>query len=110
LLQGNCSREPPTDLVPKRTTKNQCHLKVFEDFLEQQVPYLWLADLYVEVVGGTFKPDHSTIIGVHGPGQVLYMTDVVLKGDNNRSRGVDLLPKRKAYARGMPSLPSGLSR
>jgi hypothetical protein len=101
LAQGNCTKEPQGNLDPQRTTKSQCHVKVKEDFLEQQVPSLWLADLYVEIVRDT-KNNHSTFIGVHGPGSTLYMTDVVFKGDHYRARGVDLLPGRKAYARGVP--------
>lgn len=98
-MQGNCSATPPAALDPPRTTASQCVLTIQEDFLELAQPALWLSHLYLHIVGGARK-DHSTIIGIHGDLAAIYMTDVVMHGDNLRSRAVDVRERRRSYSRG----------
>ena len=95
-MQGNCAVQPLEHLEVPRRTRTQCVITVLEDFLEVQTESapVWISDLYVKHIG--VENNHSTFVGGHG-GDV-YLTDMILVGDGDGSRGIEVNENSKLYA------------
>ena len=90
-----CWPLPGAELQPSCRVLHVCR----PPFVEADIEWWTCTCLCLQVVGLQQK-DHATLVGVHGEGSQLFMTDVVFRGDNIRSRAVDVNTQRQSYCRG----------
>lgn len=120
VVQGNCTSQYTGDaLVPAPTTP-QCVLRTHQSFLAltDAAANLWLSDVYVVLIpaeaGGSTAPVATgenagapgvpTILNVAAANA--WLTSSTFVGDSVNSRGINVGPGRRLYARGaFPAMP-----
>lgn len=120
-MQGNCTSMYNGDDLDPLPTVPQCVIRTHQSFLAltDASANLWLSDLYILLVpsaGGASQqapPTNGVLSGASGAPTVLnvaaadaWVTSSIFVGDGVNTRGINVGPGRRMYARGTLPAPT----